>query len=200
MVPDSSPTSQFDNPINSVTQLYTLNQPYKLYTMDYNAENSTSSDIRSQIIASPLIFATAHAGGFRHDQMRGFIERCVVENEPEHNSDSITESESVDTTSKKHSLNPLSFLRRVRLRWLQREEHMSMDGDLWVEARVVLDGVVGTELIRGKKVRSYFISKNTGKIVWDHPPADAAKVIHLKNSRRVHFLEKPLKNSIRSRQ
>ncbi len=50
------------------------------------------------------------------------------------------------------------------------EKHIVADGDTWVERKVILS--------EGKSdSRSYFISVNTNRRVWDEPPSGASNVI-----------------------
>uniref|UniRef100_A0A7S2DWJ9 WW domain-containing protein n=1 Tax=Helicotheca tamesis TaxID=374047 RepID=A0A7S2DWJ9_9STRA len=57
------------------------------------------------------------------------------------------------------------------------------DGDVWVEAQVLLNEKKGT-------IRSYFYSKKTKKRVWDEPPSGAGEVIYLKDVKRVYMRNK----------
>lgn len=57
------------------------------------------------------------------------------------------------------------------------------DGDIWVEAKVIVDNETG-------RTRSYFYSKNTQEKVWDEPPSGARRVVYLRDVKRAYLREK----------
>mmetsp|Transcript_33131 Transcript_33131/g.40654 ORF Transcript_33131/g.40654 Transcript_33131/m.40654 type:complete len:143 (-) Transcript_33131:102-530(-) len=132
-----------------------------------------SSPPRREAIASLLV--TEH--NFHHGQISGFRERKIT-----------TRRTSINTRECTNSvIETPSFVNKITEKMNSICRQYDPD-DLWVEGRIIIESK--RKITNKKRTRSYFVSKYTGKKVWDRPPSGANRVVYLRDVKRVHYLDK----------